>query len=334
VDDVTLSPGAMERSYQAFVGGGTGEYLGMQVGGYGGFKKYYFHNDERGSLLALSDDTGATLNGYTYDGFGNYLTSDNNDYPIEYGINGKFCDIGLRRSKFDETVADYDTRTGCGLYYFGARWYDFERGRWVSHEPLGYAGGSNLYQFNFNNPYAWMDPNGLDPEVTGEDVQANNWGTSYNGGPVAALFDNIYQTANSVINDGICAFKSFFGFDGGDRPAAQVAKYAALLAVVGDVSVYKSVGKAGETIYVGITNNISRRSAEHLSTKGIEIEEILSGLTREDARGVEQVLIEKAGLKKNGGPLINKINSIAKDNAKYDESVKRGEEILRKNGRP
>lgn len=50
--------------------------------------------------------------------------------------------------------------------------------------------------------------------------------------------------------------------------------------------------------YVGITNNVARRAAEHLATKGINIEPLMQGLSRSDARAVEQVLILINGLQK------------------------------------
>ena len=73
---------------------------------------------------------------------------------------------------------------------------------------------------------------------------------------------------------------------------------------------YLSKNADGVTQYVGITNNIARRQAEHLASKGIEIEPLMKNLSRSDARAVEQALIEIHGLGKNGGTLINKINSI------------------------
>lgn len=48
----------------------------------------------------------------------------------------------------------------------------------------------------------------------------------------------------------------------------------------------------------------------------------MKGLSRSDARAVEQALIEIHGLMKNGGTLINKINSIAKSNPNYAEQLK------------
>ena len=63
-----------------------------------------------------------------------------------------------------------------------------------------------------------------------------------------------------------------------------------------------------------------------LRNKDIEIFKIqgLENLSRSDARAVEQTLIELRELEKNGGTLINKINSIAESNPAYAESLKRG----------
>ena len=50
------------------------------------------------------------------------------------------------------------------------------------------------------------------------------------------------------------------------------------------ITVYHVVEK-GETIYVGITNNMERRSAEHLRGRGYRIVPLIGDLSREDARG-------------------------------------------------
>lgn len=104
----------------------------------------------------------------------------------------------------------------------------------------------------------------------------------------------------------------------------------------GNTSVYRSANAVGETQYVGITKNLEQRAAAHLRQKGIIIDEIpgLSGLSRTDARAVEQVLIEFHGLGKNGGTLMNKINSIAKTNPAYGGVLTRGAELLRSVGYP
>ncbi|MGA9043135.1 MAG: RHS repeat-associated core domain-containing protein [Terriglobales bacterium] len=93
------------------------------------------------------------------------------------------------------------------------------------------------------------------------------------------------------------------------------------------VSVYAIV-KDGETVYVGITNNLARRAAEH----GEELTKIAGGLTRGEARGVEQALINQHGLAKNGGTLLNKINSVAPSNPIYKEAVQFGRQLLQSIG--
>ncbi len=96
--------------------------------------------------------------------------------------------------------------------------------------------------------------------------------------------------------------------------------------------VYQAFDAAGNVIYVGITNNLTRRAAQHLRTKGITIVEYFSKLTRSEARAVEQALIDLHGLGKTGGKLLNKINSIAANNPIYDDAIAQGWSILTKMG--
>jgi RHS repeat-associated protein len=53
-----------------------------------------------------------------------------------------------------------------GLYYYGARYYDAEIGRFVSPDPTIPEGGNpqsyNRYSYCINNPLSAVDPNGLD----------------------------------------------------------------------------------------------------------------------------------------------------------------------------
>jgi hypothetical protein len=100
--------------------------------------------------------------------------------------------------------------------------------------------------------------------------------------------------------------------------------------------VYRSVNAAGEVNYVGITNNLERRAAEQLGSKGISIDAIpgLSNLPRADARAVEQTLIENHGLSKDGGTLVNKINSIAPWRSIYEGAKQRGADLLKQIGYP
>jgi hypothetical protein len=104
------------------------------------------------------------------------------------------------------------------------------------------------------------------------------------------------------------------------------------LAAFDAVSVYYALSKAGKVVYVGITNNLARRAVEHGSRFSIQAIPKLMRLSREDARAVEQALIYLHGLQRNGGTLLNRINSISTKNPIHNEAVSRGFEILRQIG--
>ena len=98
-------------------------------------------------------------------------------------------------------------------------------------------------------------------------------------------------------------------------------------------TVYRSVDQAtGQVQYVGITNDIARRGAEHLRQRGLPIERLITNLSRTDAKSVEQALIEIHGLEKNGGTLLNQINSIAKINPAYGQQLQHGYDLLKSIG--
>ena len=61
------------------------------------------------------------------------------------------------RILFQGREYDWDT----GFYYFRARWYDPDTGRWLSKDPIGISGGLNQYVFCGNNPVMFVDPFGL-----------------------------------------------------------------------------------------------------------------------------------------------------------------------------
>ena len=52
----------------------------------------------------------------------------------------------------------FDAETG--LHYNRFRYYDPDAGRFISQDPIGLAGGINLYQYA-PNPLVWVDPLGL-----------------------------------------------------------------------------------------------------------------------------------------------------------------------------
>jgi RHS repeat-associated protein len=62
-----------------------------------------------------------------------------------------------------------------GLYYYRARYYDPVLKRFVNEDPIGVAGGWNVYSYVGGNPTFWVDPLGLAGVMTIH--------SSGNGGP-------------------------------------------------------------------------------------------------------------------------------------------------------
>ncbi len=72
---------------------------------------------------------------------------------------GTTSDKSARGNPYMFTGRRYDGETG--LYYYRARYYDATLGRFISADPISYAGGINLYAYVNNNPITWLDPMGL-----------------------------------------------------------------------------------------------------------------------------------------------------------------------------
>jgi len=111
---------------------------------------YYPLKDHQNTLFAFVDETGSTVESYEYDAWGNVLGI--------YGPDNQQLDNSQLGNRYLFQGREYDSQTG--LYYFRARWYSPEAGRWLSKDPIGISGGLNLYAFCDNNPVNFVDPMG------------------------------------------------------------------------------------------------------------------------------------------------------------------------------
>ncbi len=108
----------------------------------------WYITDNVGSVRELAQTDGTVLDTITYDAFG--TPTDSNA-----GAGDRF--------KF--TGREYDA--GTGQYYYRARYYGPDLGRFHSEDPSGIQGdGPNLYTATRNSPLDWIDPSGLSSQVT------------------------------------------------------------------------------------------------------------------------------------------------------------------------
>jgi RHS repeat-associated protein len=155
---------------------------------------------------------------------------------------------------------------------------------------------------------------------------ADNAASEFN--KLTSAVSNGFSKLGSKVDDALGGLRSRLSRVG-PEPAFPAALTVGNNARTG-VSVYKGFDKAGEWIYSGITNNIVRRAAEH--TGRFKIAEIAEGLTRGQARAVEQALIDANKARKAITRPANAINSISQAHSYYDDAVQWGQWWLSKNG--
>jgi RHS repeat-associated protein len=99
----------------------------------------FFQANHVGSVIAATSTSGIVAE-YHYDPYGDTTVSGDDSNPFRYTAR-------------EQDAAD--------LYYYRARYYDPEIGRFISEDPLGLADGVNLYAYVGGSPVNLVDPLGL-----------------------------------------------------------------------------------------------------------------------------------------------------------------------------
>ena len=146
-----------DTSLRKFIYGvGIDEPVVMDTGG----TQYYYHFDALGSVTALTDSDGALVETYRYDVYGKPCIMDASDpFAIECCFSACSTTVG---NPYLFTGRRFDSESG--LYYYRARHYSPELGRFLRVDPIGYFDSLNLYQYVQSNPINFVDPFGLEFE--------------------------------------------------------------------------------------------------------------------------------------------------------------------------
>lgn len=121
--------------------------------------RQYYHFDALGSTVNLTKPDASIQARYQYDAWGNFRS-----------------ESGTSFNKFAFTGHEKDTETN--LYYFKARYYDPDTGRFLSQDPyLGEAGtppSLHRYLYAYGNPSVYVDLNGYSNSFVDEIVDKAN----------------------------------------------------------------------------------------------------------------------------------------------------------------
>jgi RHS repeat-associated protein len=197
---------------------------------------FYYHTDHLGSIRLVTDDDKTIVSAVTYHPFGEPCAEEGSEH---YLFNGK-----------EQDATD--------LYYYGARYYDPELGRFLTRDTaMGsyrYPQSLNRYSYCRNNPLAYVDPDGrMEKKFTRE-------GSSHAGTPTEYMYFFLSFGTNKGTVD-IYVLKS-----------ANLSKV--MISGLISFTVQKTVGKAGtaENIVNFTVSSPSSRSPNvfTVSVEGIE----------------------------------------------------------------
>jgi RHS repeat-associated protein len=138
--------------------------------------RLWYLSDLMGNTTHLLNDAGQTVEQYAYDPYGT---------PSFYDGSGNARSASLYDNRYlFQGASAYEWLSAEAMYYCRARFYLPEHGRFLSPDPIGQAGGLNLYAYCGNDPVNGSDPIGLDDD---DNDSGDRVIVSAPGGPPAGL---------------------------------------------------------------------------------------------------------------------------------------------------
>jgi RHS repeat-associated protein len=268
------------------------------VDGAGKETAYQYHHDALQSVLALSGHAGTVEETLTYAPFGQATGQ-----------------TGTSPSRLRYTGREQDPETG--LYYYRARYYDPDLGRFLSPDPLGFGGGDvNLYAYVGNNPLNANDPTGNCPSCIGAATSvAFGYGISLFTGQEYTFADAAADAALGAVGAGLIS-KGAKLWQLRNVPLSTVTKLRAGAGTNALNSIDEGVYliRGGGNAYVGQSGQIATRTSAHVA-KGFSPQQTQNAVRLEVLGGrTAREIAEQRALTGLGGPdavgVLNKLNPI------------------------
>jgi RHS repeat-associated protein len=182
-------------SITAFNTVGANGLLSRSTGSGSSWTNTYYAFDFRGNTVNRLNASGTVLSDATYKAYNTRRFDISNGDPYD-GMGGQFG--------YYKDVEN--------IYLCGQRYYIANQGRWLNRDPIGYAGGINVYSYAGNNPIDNVDPSGLDALIL--------WGRNKDN---PAYFHNLARTyAEDYIQDAGNAIAGGSDDVGSQLPRASV----------------------------------------------------------------------------------------------------------------
>ncbi len=173
----------VDRTAAGSVGAGTDE-------------RFYYHRNQQYSITALTDNSGTPVERYAYTAYG--------EPSILDGAGTTTRTTSFIGNPYLYTAQEYDPETA--LYHFNARMYEGRKGRFLSHDPIGYPDGYNTYAGWF--AIANTDPFGFEATTLiggGLTVHHIVCGAGASTPPGAIIVGGVVvATGTYYISDGVC----------------------------------------------------------------------------------------------------------------------------------
>ncbi len=118
-----------------------------------------------GSTIATRNADGSLGGRWEYDAYGNERSRPASGITVDLRTDFRFAGK-------HGYISDPDT----GFDLLGARYYIPRLGRFLTQDPIGHAGGLNLYAYCENNPLSKVDPDGKDGEFIRALFSGEVWG--------------------------------------------------------------------------------------------------------------------------------------------------------------